>query len=75
MLNKGIVATAVVLCLSTSSVSHATPLAWLPGPEVMVKLALWWDGLPGVRHPVRSARSHAKAGCGADPNGTPLCGG
>jgi hypothetical protein len=75
MLNKRIVATAVVLCLSTSSVSHATPLAWLPSPEVLVKLALWWDGLPVVRHPARSTRSRSKVGCGIDPNGNPLCGG
>jgi hypothetical protein len=75
MLKNRIVVTAIILCLAGSSVSQAAPLRWIPGPDVLVKLVLWWGGAPAVTHPTRSPRSHPKSGCGIDPNGGPACGG
>jgi hypothetical protein len=73
MLKKKIFVIAIAVCLSIPSISQASPLSWIPGPGVLVKLAQLWDRLPGV-HPARPARSHQKQGCGMDPNGSPLCG-
>jgi hypothetical protein len=74
MLKKKIVVTAIAVCLSVPSLSQASPLSWIPGPDALVNLARLWERLPGV-HPARPvARSHQKQGCGMDPNGAPLCG-
>ena len=73
MLKKKIVVTAIAVCLSIPSLSQASPLSWISGPGALVKLAQFWDRLPGV-HPAHSARGHQKQGCGMDPNGAQLCG-
>ena len=74
MLKNKIVVFAMAACLSVPTLSQASPLSWIPGPGALVKLAQFWDRLPGA-HPARpAARSHQKQGCGMDPNGAPLCG-
>ncbi len=74
MLKKKIVVFAMAVCFSVPSLSQASPLSWISGPDALVKLARLWERLPGV-HPARpAARSHQKQGCGMDPNGAPLCG-
>ncbi|HEY0510619.1 MAG TPA: hypothetical protein VGH73_01860 [Thermoanaerobaculia bacterium] len=81
MLKKRIVIATTALSLSlllNAGISQATPLSWAPAPNVLEKLAQWWDLLPGTHPAARPARhkgTQTKNGCGIDPNGGPLCGG
>jgi len=82
MLKKGLVIPTIVLglfLLFNPGVSRAMPLGWLPGPDVVAKLAQGWDLLTGLRHtpaarPAGRQGLQRKSGCGIDPQGQPLCG-
>ena len=75
MLRKRIVAGTIAFCFSLVLLpgrSQAMPLGWMPGTDVVVKLAQWWDLVPGLRHTARPGKGPGlptKSGCGIDPNG------
>ena len=81
MLKKRIFVPAIVLGLAfllDPGPSQAMPLSWVPGPDVMARLAQGWDLLTGLRHtpPARPAHRQGlqKNGAGIDPQGDPLPG-
>jgi hypothetical protein len=85
MLKKRTAIPAMIFCgslLLAPGLSQASPLAWMPGPDALAKIARWWDLLPGLGHHAPAAKpapgqgTPVKNGCGIDPNGgtEPACG-